>query len=90
VTNDFDKNGYVHLKGFLDLDNCKELTQELNKYIERGETTKDPQCPYQKLYMVQLHLIHYYKIYYLILNKLVVKDYILLTLMLGYINLVKN
>ena len=41
----FDKNGYVHLKGFLDLDNCKKLTQELNKYIERGETTKDPQCP---------------------------------------------
>ena len=45
MTNDFDKNGYVHLKGFLDEDNCKELTQELNKYIERGETTKDPQCP---------------------------------------------
>jgi hypothetical protein len=44
VTNDFDKNGYVHLKGFLDLNNCKELTQELNKYIERGETNKDPQC----------------------------------------------
>jgi hypothetical protein len=41
----FDKNGYVHLKGFLDLDTCRELTQELNKYIERGETTKDPQCP---------------------------------------------
>jgi hypothetical protein len=45
VTNDFDKNGYVHLKSFLDEDNCRELTQELNKYIERGETTKDPQCP---------------------------------------------
>ena len=45
MTNDFDKNGYVHLKGFLDLNNCKELTQELNKYIERGKTTKDPQCP---------------------------------------------
>ena len=45
MTNDFDKNGYVHLKGFLNLDNCKELTQELNKYIEREETTKDPQCP---------------------------------------------
>jgi hypothetical protein len=41
----FEQNGYVHLKGFLDEDNCKELTQELNKYIERGETTKDPQCP---------------------------------------------
>jgi len=45
VTNDFDKNGYVYLKGFLDLNNCKELTLELNKYIERGETKKDPQCP---------------------------------------------
>ena len=41
----FADNGYVHLKGFLDEDNCRELTQELNKYIERGETTKDPQCP---------------------------------------------
>jgi len=45
VTNDFDKNGYVYLKDFLDLDNCRELTNELNKYIKRGETTKDPQCP---------------------------------------------
>jgi predicted 2-oxoglutarate/Fe(II)-dependent dioxygenase YbiX len=45
VTNDFDKNGYVHLKEFLDLDNCKELTKELNKYIEEGKTNKDPQCP---------------------------------------------
>lgn len=41
----FKDNKYVHLKGFLDTDNCKQLTQELNKYIERGETTKDPQCP---------------------------------------------
>lgn len=45
MTNDFDKNGYVHLKDFLDKDNCRELTQELNKYIERGETKNDPQCP---------------------------------------------
>jgi hypothetical protein len=41
----FADHGYVHLKGFLDEDNCRELTQELNKYIERGETTKDEQCP---------------------------------------------
>ena len=41
----FADNGYVHLKGFLDEDNCRELTQELNKYVERGETTKDSQCP---------------------------------------------
>ena len=45
MTNDFDKNGYVHLKGFLDEDNCRELTQELNNYIEQGKTTKDSQCP---------------------------------------------
>ena len=45
MINDFDKNGYVYLKNFLDLNNCRELTQELNNYIERGETTKDPQCP---------------------------------------------
>jgi predicted 2-oxoglutarate/Fe(II)-dependent dioxygenase YbiX len=41
----FKDQGYVYLPGFLDTDNCRELTQELNKYIERGETTKDPQCP---------------------------------------------
>ena len=41
----FKDNGYVHLKGFLDEDNCKELTQELKKYIEQGKTTKDEQCP---------------------------------------------
>ena len=41
----FSKNGYVHLTNFLDPDNCRELTQELNKYVERGETENDPQCP---------------------------------------------
>ena len=41
----FEQNGYVHLKRFLDLDNCKELVEELNKYIEQGQTTKDDQCP---------------------------------------------
>jgi hypothetical protein len=41
----FKQNGYVHLKGFLDLDNCKELVQELNKYVEQGKTEKDSQCP---------------------------------------------
>ena len=41
----FKQNGYVYLQDFLDIDNCKELTQELNKYVERGETTKDEQCP---------------------------------------------
>jgi len=41
----FEQNGYVHLKRFLDLDNCKELVEELNKYIEQGKTTRDEQCP---------------------------------------------
>lgn len=41
----FEQNGYVHLKGFLDLDNCRELTQELNNYIEQGKTDYDHQCP---------------------------------------------
>jgi len=45
VTNDFDKNGYVHLKGFLDLDNCRELTSELRDLVAQGKTEKDPQCP---------------------------------------------
>jgi predicted 2-oxoglutarate/Fe(II)-dependent dioxygenase YbiX len=37
--------GYVHLKGFLDKENCVQLTQELKKLVEFGKTTKDPQCP---------------------------------------------
>jgi hypothetical protein len=41
----FSKHGYVHLRSFLDENNCRELTQELNKYVERGETSNDPQCP---------------------------------------------
>jgi hypothetical protein len=45
VTNDFDKNGYVHLKGFLDEDNCRELTGILRDLVAQGKTTKDPQCP---------------------------------------------
>jgi len=45
VTNDFDKNGYVHLKGFLDLDNCKELVNVLKELIKNKKTTKDIQCP---------------------------------------------
>jgi len=45
VSNDFDKNGYIHLKDFLDKDSCQELTQELNNYIAQGKTAKDDQCP---------------------------------------------
>jgi len=41
----FEKNGYVHLKNFLDDDNCRELTQILKKLVAEGQTTHDPQCP---------------------------------------------
>ena len=36
---------YVHLKGFLDIENCKELTVELKRLVEQQVTVKDPQCP---------------------------------------------
>lgn len=45
MTNDFDTNGYVHLKRVLDTNNCKQLIEELNKYITQGKTIKDSQCP---------------------------------------------
>jgi predicted 2-oxoglutarate/Fe(II)-dependent dioxygenase YbiX len=36
---------YVHLKGFLDIENCKELTAELKRLVDQQETVKDTQCP---------------------------------------------
>lgn len=43
----FEKKRYVHLKGFLDSDNCKELTSELKKETQsRG--LNDKQCPKSK------------------------------------------
>lgn len=45
MTNDFDKNGYVHLKSFLDEDNCKELTDILKDLVDQGKTKQDVQCP---------------------------------------------
>ena len=45
MTNDFDKNGYIHLKGFLDENNCKELTNILQELVTQGKTIKDEQCP---------------------------------------------
>jgi hypothetical protein len=41
----FEQNGYVHLKGFLDEDNCRELTGILRDLVTQGKTIKDPQCP---------------------------------------------
>ena len=36
---------YVHLKGFLDIDNCKEFTAELKRLVAQQVTVKDSQCP---------------------------------------------
>jgi predicted 2-oxoglutarate/Fe(II)-dependent dioxygenase YbiX len=36
---------YVHLKGFLDIGNCNELTAELKRLVDAKATTKDEQCP---------------------------------------------
>ena len=37
--------GYSHLYGFLNKDNCAELTAELKRIVAEGKTTKDTQCP---------------------------------------------
>ena len=42
---EFQQKGYVHLKNFLDKDNCKELTKELNRLVKEQKTIKDTQCP---------------------------------------------
>lgn len=36
---------YMHLKNFLDINNCKELTAELKRLVDAKITTKDVQCP---------------------------------------------
>ena len=41
----FEVNKYVHLKDFLDKENCAQLVVELRKLIEQGKTTNDDQCP---------------------------------------------
>lgn len=41
----FEEQGYVHLKEFLDVTNCKELTDELFRYVRQKKTVKDAQCP---------------------------------------------
>lgn len=41
----FKDKGYVHLKDFLDKDNCKQLVAELNRLVQERKTVKDPQCP---------------------------------------------
>ena len=41
----FESVKYVHLKEFLDKDNCRELTNELRKLVDEGKTHRDEQCP---------------------------------------------
>ena len=43
--NQFVVEKYVHLKGFLDKDNCRELTNELKRLVAGQKTVKDEQCP---------------------------------------------
>lgn len=38
-------NKYVHLKEFLSLENCDELTKELHRLVEEKLTRSDEQCP---------------------------------------------
>jgi hypothetical protein len=42
---EFQQKGYVHLKDFLNKDNCKELTNELNRLVKEQKTIQDEQCP---------------------------------------------
>lgn len=42
---EFKEKGYVHLKGFLHADSCKELTRELKRLVDQKKTVKDEQCP---------------------------------------------
>jgi len=42
---EFQDKGYVHLKDFLPLHTCQELTTELKKLVAEQKTVNDPQCP---------------------------------------------
>ena len=42
---EFKDKGYVHLKDFLDKENCEQLTTELKRLVAEQKTVKDPQCP---------------------------------------------
>ena len=41
----FKEDGYVHIKGFLDDNNCQELTTVLKQLVAEKKTVKDEQCP---------------------------------------------
>jgi hypothetical protein len=42
---EFQNKGYVHLKDFLPLHTCQELTDELKRLVAEQKTINDPQCP---------------------------------------------
>ena len=42
---EFKEKGYVHLKDFLHLDPCKDLTIELKRLVAQKKTVKDEQSP---------------------------------------------
>jgi len=48
TAHEFETEGYVLLKHFLDKENCQQLTSELKKLIIEGKTTEDEQCPKSK------------------------------------------
>lgn len=45
IKHDFETKKYAHLKGLLDLDNCRELSNELRKLVSELKTVQDDQCP---------------------------------------------
>lgn len=45
IKHDFETKKYAHLKGLLDLDNCRELSNELRKLVSELKTVQDEQCP---------------------------------------------
>lgn len=42
---EFENKGYVHLKNFLPLHTCQELTDELKRLVAEQKTVNDDQCP---------------------------------------------
>tara|TARA_R100001510_G_C7653492_1_gene211743 strand:+ start:2460 stop:3620 length:1161 start_codon:yes stop_codon:yes gene_type:complete len=43
--NIFQQHKYVHIPGFLDLDNCNQYVDEFKKLIDQGKATSDDQVP---------------------------------------------
>lgn len=42
---EFESNKYVHLKDFLNKEDCEKLVVELKKYVSDNKSVKDTQCP---------------------------------------------